>query len=85
MVLMKNMVIGLLSKPYTLSHKTLISVSLAAMDQSSTSNIDISLELCVDIRDDSRVPDSIGVFDDYIILVTDGVPLNIFRCHGETS
>jgi hypothetical protein len=64
--------------------KSLLSVSLAAMDQPSTSKVDIPLKAYVDIRDDSRDSDTSVVVADSIP-VTDGVAFNAFRWHGDTS
>ena len=46
--------------------KSLLSVSSAAMDQASTSNNDIHVEVYLDIRDDSGVFDSTDVVDESI-------------------
>ena len=64
--------------------KSILPVSLASMDQPSTSKADISLEENIDIRNDSGVSDTTDVGDDYIPF-TDGIPFNVGRWHGETS
>ena len=63
--------------------KSLLSVSLDAMELPSTSKIDIPIDACLDIRDDSGDSDSTA-FDDSIPSM-DGIPINAFHWHGETS
>jgi hypothetical protein len=52
--------------------KSILSFSLAAMDLSSSSRIDIPIDLTLDVRDDSGDSDSTS-FDDYIPSM-DGIP-----------
>jgi hypothetical protein len=64
--------------------KSLLSVSLAAMELPSTSSKeDIPIDVCLDVRDDSGESDSTA-FDDSIPSM-DGIPINAFHWHGETS
>ena len=63
--------------------KSILSVSLAAMDAPSSSKNDIPIDLTLDVRDDSGDSDSKN-FDDSIPSM-DGIPANAFCWHGDTS
>ena len=64
--------------------KSLLSVSLAAMElPSSSSKEDNPIDVCLDVRDDSGDSDSTA-FDDSIPSM-DGIPIDAFLWHGETS
>ena len=63
--------------------KSILSVSLAAMDAPSSSKIDIPIDLTLDVRDDSGDSDSTN-FNDSIPCM-DGIPAYAFCWHGDTS
>ncbi len=63
--------------------KSILSVSLAAMQAPSSSVIDIPIDLTLDVRDDSGDSDSKN-FDDSIPSM-DGIPDYAFCWHGDTS
>ena len=63
--------------------KSLLSVSLVAIKLSSTSKVNIPIDACLDVRDDSGDSDPTA-FDDSIPSM-DGIPINAFLWHGETS
>ena len=63
--------------------KSILSVSLAAMDLPSSSKIDIPVDLTLDVRDDSGDSDSAN-FDDSIPSM-DGIPTYAFCWHGDIS
>ena len=63
--------------------KSILSVSLVAMDLTSSSKIDIPIDLILDVRDDSGESDSTN-FDDSIPSMK-GIPTYAFCWHGDTS
>ncbi len=63
--------------------KSILSVSLAAIDAPSSSKIDIPIDLTIDVRDDSGDSDSTN-FDDSIPSM-DGILAYAFCWHGDTS
>ncbi len=60
-----------------------MSVSLAAMEVTSSSKMVTPIDISLDVRDDSDDLDSTNV-DDYIPSM-DGIPSNTFSWHGDTS
>jgi hypothetical protein len=63
--------------------KSLLSVSLAAIELPSTTKTDISLDSFMDVREDSGDSDSLNSHD--LIPSMDGIPPNTFCWHGGTS
>ncbi len=63
--------------------KALLSVSLAAMNVPSPKPLMVDKDMYLVAREESNVPQSTH-FDDFIPSV-DGIPVNAFSWHGETS